>query len=1294
MGDVQYTLFKAAVKGDMNEDFVAIYENEMLWFKTPDAGNSIVHIAARHGQLEVVKKAVSLFPVLLRQKNNLDNTPLHEAAAFGTEETVQLLISLLQNNSSSTTPVSHLLEVNHDGDTPFHVAFRYRNMAIAQELFSYVIKDHPEILVMKTNLHKETPLHLYVRCCPDDDFLTNKEVINEGSSEISNKQALVFKLVEANFFCIFELDSEGFNPLMRAAQYGRVLFLYGLFLKHPLSMECRDSKGKSFLDHLSLRMTNKAQDSKDNTMYVCKKILQLQPVDDILTCSRDQDGNTPLHWAILNKDFDLASLILERHAAAHSSARKELLISVKNLQGSTVHDFITSKPGIPQVLKNLLEEATRGIIMNEQLYNTAKNLDVGVFIQQANDDDDDDDDDDFFSRQDVDGKNILHIPLHLQSAYNFTAGNLGSYRRFFKEAIKRCPKLMYQRDCNGDTPLHIAARTTFLEADSLWTISFRTWNGMKEDDEWLADHQIPPWRMKYSRGHMPIHESARNQNLGVFHANIKHLNSRYRTEAVEALLDVNDHGETAYHLIARYAEPQLDTGYIFNPDSKTAAYKRDLEGLTPVIRAAHYGRSILVRKFSEWCPKSINMMDYKGRNVLHHLCTSPSTKVDELENLLQHWESNRTQYPESILLVLSKDEDGNTPLHLAVLHQNFKVADSLFTHFDVGDRSYTKHLMDLNNNQGESFKDLITCGSGIPPNLKELIQQADTRHLLTTMDDHLYEAATKGDVDYIERESGSSVLLSQSNDGSNVLHLALRHHQLPLIEFLLNDDMYFRLIYGNDYKGDTPLHLAVSLQTDEPSTLTFLQLCLHRWKTSPSFKSKNYPAPWTVRNSKGNTYLHEAARVCSYKVIFSDFLIDKDIKDVNDHGETVFHVMVKYATETAKNYLENLTKQMQSLVYIQDSEGFTPVLRALQYGRLGMAMLLIQQCPRSVEIPDNKGRTVLHHLRALVVDLVDQVKDILPVWNEFFKRPGVDELRIAQNEDGNTPLHLAIIEGDFTKSKFLMEKCLQSENRRELIIVNNDGHLVFELVSSQAHILAMKELQSMVSRSYVKETNLIDKAMDDELYRAAIEGNIKIFDSMIVDDVTVVNDTESRPPNLPEAYFCSQTPGGSNIIHIALRHGKENKRVEKFIFIEIALERYPILSMQSENKGDTPLHLAVKWKSGLSIVKLLIKASQNFLLDESKKAFYVAPWAMKNYKGCFPIHEALQSGNLKAAEALFDCDTEANIRVSNLGDTALHSFAKNGLPIGCTSYTQVSSTISIPPRPQWSDIFAPLAIYR
>lgn len=181
--------------------------------------------------------------------------------------------------------------------------------------------------------------------------------------------------------------------------------------------------------------------------------------------------------------------------------------------------------------------------------------------------------------------------------------------------------------------------------------------------------------------------------------------------------------------------------------------------------------------------------------------------------------------------------------------------------------------------------------------------------------------------------------------------------------------------------------------------------------------------------------------------------------------------------------------------------------------------------------------------------------------------------------------------------------------------------------------------------------------MDDELYWAAVNGDYQIFESISNDATT--NDAESRPPILPEAYFCSQTPGGSNMIHIALRHGGKTN-VEQFI--EIALQKYPILSMRPDNNGDTPLHLAAKWKSGVSSLESLIKASKAFLqaLEESTKAFHVAPWAVKNYKGSFPIHEALQTGNLEAANALLGCDTEAASRVNDLGDTPLHSFAKNG----------------------------------
>lgn len=168
------------------------------------------------------------------------------------------------------------------------------------------------------------------------------------------------------------------------------------------------------------------------------------------------------------------------------------------------------------------------------------------------------------------------------------------------------------------------------------------------------------------------------------------------------------------------------------------------------------------------------------------------------------------------------------------------------------------------------------------------------------MDDNLYEAATKGDVDYIEKLRLVDRWFSldcQSHDGSNILHIALRHHHIPLIECVL--DGSHMLMSWKDSKGDTPLHLAAGLFTNE--AFTFLELCLNTWIFNKNEYYLEGPAPWKVRNSKGNTYLHEAARLCNYKVIFSAELLNgKDIKDVNDRGETVLHVIARYANNTGE----------------------------------------------------------------------------------------------------------------------------------------------------------------------------------------------------------------------------------------------------------------------------------------------------------------------------------------------------------------------------------------------------------
>ncbi|KAL2943601.1 Transient receptor potential cation channel subfamily A member 1, partial [Bienertia sinuspersici] len=336
-------------------------------------------------------------------------------------------------------------------------------------------------------------------------------------------------------------------------------------------------------------------------------------------------------------------------------------------------------------------------------------------------------------------------------------------------------------------------------------------------------------------------------------------------------------------------------------ECKSAAYMRDIDGLTPILRAAQCGQIWLVIEIGEKHPESTYISDYRGRNMWHYLCTSGmDAVVNDLEGILKSWEEASTITSLNPLeAILSQDDDGNTPLHLAIMDQNFEAAEI-----------FIRHLVKV-----KSFQKVM-----------ELI-------------------------------------------------------------------------------------------------------------TEKSNKMGNTPPPWTLKNSKGNTFLHEAARFCKYQVVFSNDLVNgiDVIKDVvNNH---------------VREFLENLPRETQPVVNMKDLEGFTPILKAVKYGRFAVAKLLYKHCQHSIMIVDNKGRTALHHMRASVVDLVDDVNDVLPVWNTFYKECRLDRLRSIQNEDGNTALHSAIIEGNFKKVKFLMEKCIQSGHKQELHIINNMGHTVFDLVS-------------------------------------------------------------------------------------------------------------------------------------------------------------------------------------------------------------------------------------------------------
>ncbi|KAJ8443757.1 hypothetical protein Cgig2_029662 [Carnegiea gigantea] len=264
-----------------------------------------------------------------------------------------------------------------------------------------------------------------------------------------------------------------------------------------------------------------------------------------------------------------------------------------------------------------------------------------------------------------------------------------------------------------------------------------------------------------------------------------------------------------------------------------------------------------------------------------------------------------------------------------------------------------------------------------------------------------------------------------------------------------------------------------------------------------------------------------------------------------------------------------------------------------------------------------------------------------------------DGLRAKQDGDGNTPLHLAIKGCNFSATKFLMQRCLQSEQRQELNINNSEDDSIFDLFASKAHSPGMCALMGIMiqAKRLVKERAFVDMKMDDNLYKAAVTMDMGIFNSV---RGKVGNVECGSSINSKLAYLLARTPDGSNIIHIVLRQGEENGAN----FIKEALDRYPSFLVQADSNGDTPLHLAAKLANPLSEYLMLYIQEKNETLIQRG----YCPWEAKNSAGNTPIHEALRASNGFAARKLLELDADQGaFHVNGLGETPLHVYARLGL---------------------------------
>ncbi|KAK9274351.1 hypothetical protein L1049_019165 [Liquidambar formosana] len=329
-------LSDAILKGDVPTFLNLIQEDENIVEQT-DAkiSNSVLHLAARFGHVELASEIVRLRPEMVLAENEKLETPLHEACREGHMEIVNLLtetdtwvVYRVNRDEESALSVAcergrvdvvkHLLNypwllmLELDGFTcSLHVAASAGHTEIVKE----ILKARPEF-ARKKDIHGCTPLHL---ACSKGHLEITRELLRLDTD-----------------LCSLQ-DNDGRTPLHCAAIRGRVNIIDEILSTSLESAEMVTKQGETVL-HLGV---------KNNQYDAVRYLMETLNIAKLINMT-DNDGNTILHIATAGKLTTMVVYILKLGVDVNALNRK----------GRTALDVVegdASNSGVLVVVPALLE---------------------------------------------------------------------------------------------------------------------------------------------------------------------------------------------------------------------------------------------------------------------------------------------------------------------------------------------------------------------------------------------------------------------------------------------------------------------------------------------------------------------------------------------------------------------------------------------------------------------------------------------------------------------------------------------------------------------------------------------------------------------------------------------------------------------------------------------------------------------------------------------------------------------------------------------------------------------------
>ncbi|URE15938.1 E1-E2 ATPase, partial [Musa troglodytarum] len=368
----------------------------------------------------------------------------------------------------------------------------------------------------------------------------------------------------------------------------------------------------------------------------------------------------------------------------------------------------------------------------------------------------------------------------------------------------------------------------------------------------------------------------------------------------------------------------------------------------------------------------------------------------------------------------------------------------------------------------------------------QTVERRDTRK----MDRKLFKAATSGDARFV-REAREALQREVTVDGNSVLHIAAKLGHVEHAQALLLKQPY--LMKLSNSKGDTPLHCAAAA-----GHVAIVELFVaHMVLSKNPVISELCGEPWMM-NDAGNTALHEATRNGHLAVVEALMSAAPDLANVENNtgvsalymaaergsveiakellnsltasdegprGQTALHAAVLRSYDITKMILDknpNSVRQQDATkstplhfaaangdirmvqlllqsdakaAYIRDQDGFSTIHVAANAGHLKIIEQVLEYCPDSMGLKNNTGRNFFH---------VAVEKKNLEVAKYVLRSPWLTELVNAQDDEGNTPLHLAVI----SRNKKMVQVLL-SCGSVNASVMNNLGYTPVDLASSK-----------------------------------------------------------------------------------------------------------------------------------------------------------------------------------------------------------------------------------------------------